>query len=159
MNTVHRAVLWTVGAFLLCGLCLTVQGEEKVIVSFAHIGGTTGTNMDYVVPVERFSDVRNLWEPNSETFSNDICRCYLIARTNAMTGNRWTVLPELTSIDIKRVVVPVNLDNKNPPLLTRAIISFRFHNRSTRKSELDIVMLRDGTVAELRPSARNRGTH
>lgn len=117
------------------------------------ISSSPTANWEHVVPRHNFLDARNAWNSASGAFPADLNRMCLIARSNAMSRNGWTSLPDLTQISIGEIGVLDSQDPSSPPVFRTAVA---FHFRESGKSNVQlntnrpIVMLLDGTIATLR---------
>lgn len=138
---------------LACSFSCSAQSAELIVISRLNASNTAESSWEWVVSKRRFADPKNLWNPDSEIFPVDINQYCLIARTNVMARNVWSSVPELALVHIRQIYAQVNPNDASSPPVRRTALSFHFREAGAGPAlgpVQPVIMLLDGTVAELR---------
>jgi hypothetical protein len=146
-------------AFVICflGIVLNIafsaRDDEMVVITTSTGANAAEGIWEWVVPKERASDLRNLWDPDSGKFPVDLNQYCQIALTNVLKRQAWSSMPELALVHIRQIYVQLNSNDPSSAPLRRTVVSFHFREAGTAPAlgpAKPVMMLLDGTVATMR---------
>ena len=155
----HAFMIWLSKAFLVCMFAYSVQAAEMVVISTSSGANAAVGSCEWAVPKERLAGQRNLWDPDSGNFPVDVNQYCLMARTNVMNRHTWSSVPELALVHIRQIYAQMNPNDASSPPIRLTALSFHFREPGTGPAlgpVKPVIMLLDGTIAELREQSGKR---